>query len=100
MHYVYFIQQAGKGDRPVKIGYSKDPELRLLELQTANPYKLKICVKLPFSTKKQAITAERTMHNLAEKKHQSLLGEWFIIRGSWPKFIEQSLKMCDKASSK
>lgn len=49
-YYVYFIQQVGTGDRPVKIGYSKDPTERLKKLQTANHKELKICLSLPFDT--------------------------------------------------
>ena len=94
-YYVYFIQPEGKGNKPVKIGYSKDPEARCKELQTANPKKLSICVKLPFETEGQAREAERTFHWLAGKKHRRLTGEWFVIYGSWKKFIAQAMKAYD-----
>ena len=94
-YYVYFIQPEGKGNRPVKIGYSKNPESRCRNLQTSNPRKLKICVKLPFDSESLAREAEQTFQWLAGKKHRSLEGEWFIIYGSWKKFISQAMKSYD-----
>jgi len=94
-HYVYFIQATTGKNAPVKIGYSKDPEARCKSLQTANPKKLKLCVTLPFDTEKEAREAERTLQSLAGKKYKSLNGEWFIIYGSWKKFIAEGMKIFD-----
>jgi hypothetical protein len=95
IHYVYFIQQVGTSDSPVKIGYSKDPTERLRTLQTANHKKLKICFSLPFETECEARRVERVMHSLASKKCRKLNGEWFIIYMSWKKFIAQAMKIHD-----
>ena len=94
-YYVYFIQRDKKGNQPVKIGYSKNPESRMIDLQVANCDKLKIALQLPFETEALAREAERTMHWLARKKHRKLNGEWFIIYGSWKKFISQCMKIYD-----
>lgn len=59
MYYLYFIQKKGKGNQPVKIGYSKDPDSRCLNLQTGCPDKLIVRIRLPFSTEKEARTAEK-----------------------------------------
>ena len=94
-YYVYFIQPQGKGNKPVKIGYSKDPEARCKNLQTSNSDKLKICLKLPFDSEAEAREAERTFHWLAKKKFRKIRGEWFIIYGSWKKFIGEAMKIYD-----
>lgn len=94
-YYVYFIQPKGRGNRPVKIGYSKDPESRCKTLQTSNPDKLKICIRLPFETELEAREAERTLQWLAGKKFKRMEGEWFIIYGPWKKFISQAMKIYD-----
>jgi hypothetical protein len=93
--YVYFIQSKRKGNQPVKIGYSKNPDERLKKLQTANWEELKISVLLPFETEDLAREAEKTFQWLASKKHQSLMGEWFIVRGSWKKFISECMALFD-----
>lgn len=95
-YYVYFIQRDRKGNQPVKIGYSKDPDLRIKDLQVANCDKLKIALTIPFETEELAREAERTMHWLARKKHRKLNGEWFLIYGSWKKFIAECMKIYDK----
>lgn len=95
MYHVYFIQQVKKGRAPVKIGYSKLPEERLKNLQTANACELKLWLSLPFETEKEARAVERTFHWLAKKKCQKLKGEWFIIYMPWKKFIAQGLKIHD-----
>lgn len=94
-YYVYFIQPEGNGNRPVKIGYSSNPENRCRDLQTSNPGKLKVCVKLPFDTEAEAREAERTLQSLAGKKHRRMNGEWFVLYGSWKKFIAQAMKIYD-----
>jgi len=98
MYSVYFIQQVIKGKKgmkPVKIGFSKDPESRIKSLQTASPYILKVVINLPFETKREAEIVEHCMHRLGKVKHKRLCGEWFLIYGSWPNFISESLKMAE-----
>jgi len=96
MYKVYFIQQAVKGRKgiqPVKIGFSKDPEARLKNLQTGSPNKLKIRKVIEFETKREAEIVERCLHNIGKKKYKKLEGEWFLIYGSWKAFIEAGMKM-------
>lgn len=99
MYSVYFIQEerrpGRKGDRPVKIGFSKDPQERLKSLQTGHPHKLKVSLSLLFECERDARVMEGTMHRLAKAKHQALTGEWFIIRGDWKRFISQCQKIFD-----
>ncbi len=93
--YVYFIQPNKKGNQPVKIGYSNNPDDRLRTLQTGNWEKLKVSLLLPFETEALAREAERTFHYLARKKHRRLNGEWFIINGSWKTLIKESMAIFD-----
>jgi hypothetical protein len=45
---------------------------------------------IPMPCIEDARTMERIMHNLAAKRFKRLEGEWFLIYGSWRKFIKQS----------
>ena len=93
MYYVYFIQQNEKGDNsPVKIGFSKDPDKRLKELQTGNPCRLKLCLSLPYDDEREAQLMERCLHDVGARRFRRLSGEWFIIYGSWKKIISQAQK--------
>lgn len=93
--YVYFIQPKKKGNQPVKIGYSNNPDDRLRALQTANWEKLKVSLLMPFETEALAREAERTFHYLARKKHKRLSGEWFMVYGNWKTFIKESMAIFD-----
>lgn len=94
-HFVYFISNRDrKGVQPVKIGYSKDPEKRLKRLQTGHPNKLEVLKLLRCGCEKDGRKLEKTLHWLAMKRFQRLQGEWFIIRGSWKKLVDQSIKLC------
>jgi len=99
-YYVYFVQEkkrkSGKGgNMPVKIGSTNDPEKRLKALQTGNPRKLVIKASLLFDERKQAQEMEFTLHNLAGKKHKRLVGEWFMIYGSFKTLIGEAYKIFD-----
>lgn len=91
-YFVYFIQQKGKGNQPVKIGYSKDPRERLKTLQTGNPRELLLRVNIPCETEALAIHLERCLHRIAGSKHRALQGEWFMIYGGWAPLIESAYK--------
>jgi len=95
MFYLYFICEQGNGNRPVKIGYSADPDKRCQDLQTGNPRKLHTIIKIPFETEELAREAEQTFQSLAGKKHRSLQGEWFMIYGDWNKFVAEAMKLFD-----
>lgn len=66
--YVYFIQQGESG--PYKIGWSKDVERRLGELQVANPFPLHIRAVLEGTRMLESETHARF-------KSASMAGEWF-----------------------
>ena len=72
--YVYII----KADTFVKIGYSKNPEKRLKEMQTGSPHDLKLIAKFPYETKESAAAKEKEFHLLFSAWHHR--GEWFYSR--------------------
>jgi len=95
-HYVYFIRQAGKGNQPMKVGYSNDPDVRIKSLQTGNPNRLYLSAAIPCENEKDARKFERTLHWLFQKKYKRLMGEWFTVYGSIPELIFQAQKLCRK----
>jgi len=68
-HYLYFIQLENTG--PIKIGLAKNPNRRLIQLQTANPYKLNLLYFFP-----SCKTDEDGLHYLL--RAYRLEGEWFL----------------------
>lgn len=66
--FVYFIQQGDAG--PIKIGFSRDVDSRLIHLQTASPDPLRLLAKLRGGKKH-----ERKLHATFAAHHQR--GEWF-----------------------
>lgn len=74
---IYFI----KAKKCVKIGVAADPNARLKELQTGNPFKLKIAATIPghFATEKE-------LHRIFERFR--LKGEWFRYSGHLRACIE------------
>ena len=94
-HRVYFATSRVKGKcMPTKIGYTCNPDERLKDLQVGNPNKLVMAMLLTCESEADGRKLERTLHFLARKRFQKLRGEWFLIKGSWKKLIEQALKMC------
>lgn len=77
---IYFIQ----ANEYIKIGYSKDPQTRLKELQTGNPIKLKLLFTIPGS-----FEHEKSFHEIFHA--QRAKGEWF-------RFVDK-LKWCILAFS-
>jgi len=71
--YVYFIRSGKKG--AIKIGKSNNPEKRVKELQTGNPYKLYLIAFIHCETEEGAIKLERKIHRLFKKRR--MIGEWF-----------------------
>lgn len=69
--FVYAIQAEEGG--PIKIGWAKDPTRRRRELQTANPYPLRI-----IGTVAGTVGHERDLH--AECHRYRMSGEWFRPR--------------------
>ena len=68
---IYFI----KAQSNVKIGYAADPLKRLKELQTGNPYKLKLVATMPGCFK-----TESAIHEVYKKYKRT--GEWFKYDGA------------------
>lgn len=66
--YIYFIQGLCGG--AIKIGYSKNPESRLKELQTGYPDTLSILLIIPGT-----VSTERAIHDMFDASR--LKGEWF-----------------------
>jgi uncharacterized protein YutD len=66
--FVYFIQ--GENGGAIKIGYSKDPEVRLKTLQTSYPDILKVLCLIPGNA-----NTESKYHKAFE--HLKLNGEWY-----------------------
>ena len=95
-HYVYFIRQEGKGNQPMKVGYSINPDSRLKTLQTGNPRRLCLSAAIPCENEYDARKFERTLHWLFGKKYKRLIGEWFIVYGAIPKLIIEAQKLCRK----
>jgi hypothetical protein len=67
---VYFVIERPFSGR-VKIGYSKNPDRRLRELQTGSSRTLVIYSRIEGVTKE----AEREIHNLCREHRRA--GEWF-----------------------
>ena len=72
--YLYVIESASTGS-PLKIGISSNPESRLSELQTGNPYHMTIKVRQEFATRRDARKAEADLHTQCNQYR--LQGEWF-----------------------
>ena len=62
----------------VKIGYSKDIEKRVAELQTGNPHQISVIAKFPCHTVAIAQQMEADMH-YKFRRHRAN-GEWFKKR--------------------
>lgn len=67
---IYFVRQAGDINAPIKIGYSKNPEQRVKDLQTALPYELEL-----IGTMQGGLKREAQLHN--DFADTRLKGEWF-----------------------
>ena len=72
--FVYFIQ-AGTIKGPVKIGYAKDVEKRMVELQVGCPFTLSLIFKLPAKSERHAQALEAWFHDRWFRRH--IRGEWF-----------------------
>ena len=66
--FVYFIEAIGL--KKIKVGYSKDVESRLRQLQTAMPFEMRILASVPGT-----IALESEIHRLFAKTR--VRGEWF-----------------------
>lgn len=80
--YVYFIQ--GKTSRNIKIGYSINPDRRLIELQTHSPEQMKELARIP---------AKKTLEKRLHRQFRSYLvpgkREWFYPKRIILKYIKR-----------
>lgn len=79
---VYFIREGLSG--PIKIGLSSQPEKRLVNLQVANPYLLRVLGTVPGSK-----ADENLLH--ARFEHLHLQGEWYEAEQELLDFIDKLL---------
>jgi hypothetical protein len=79
--YVYLIKNS---EGYYKIGFSKDPHKRIKQLQTANPYKLKLihCIKCINRKPRDVEKRLHKMFNLSNIKR-----EWFSFSEDYVKFF-------------
>jgi len=97
--YVYFITTINKGNTPIKIGVSKKPEIRIKELQTGNPHKLKIIKLVTCLNGDSAYVLESCLHSMSKSRNKKLMGEWFKIYEPINELIGMCLKRMPKNSS-
>jgi len=87
---IYFITgRANKQDKYVKIGYSKNPEVRLKQLQTGCPIKLKLQYIMSGS-----FETEKALHIYYEKYRVPHSKEWFYFRGELKENLIHAPKNC------
>ena len=72
--FVYFIRAGNRG--AIKIGWAKNVESRMAELQTGNAFKLNVLTAIPCDSKEHAIATEQRFHRFFAK--QRIRGEWFM----------------------
>ena len=96
-HFVYFI----KCEHFIKIGHSVDPEQRRRELQTGNPFKLAVIMKVPCecqphttSRGKQCFEASRLQLQFRDSKVKYLdpLNEWFEVSDELKDYLIKLIK--------
>lgn len=71
--YCYFIQSGKKG--AIKIGVSGDLKQRMAEMQTGNPYQLRLVFAVKCASRKIAEQMEGDLHYYFVS--QRVRGEWF-----------------------
>lgn len=81
--FVYFVQVAGDG--PIKIGWTADPQQRLIHLQIACPYSLILLGTIEGNEKH-----ERLWHRVFAQHR--LRGEWFMPSTELMGYIELALE--------
>ncbi len=73
--FVYIIQSGDRPKSPIKIGVSSNVDKRVAELQTGNPYPLKVLASITCRSKSDAYGLENFIHKKL-RKHR-MKGEWF-----------------------
>lgn len=84
--YVYFISANTQNWQRVKIGYAKDVEARLAEMQIGSPLKLNLMHKLKCVSLENAKALETSLHKRFDE--YAVAGEWFSLSQPLREFIE------------
>jgi len=71
---VYFIQ-AGDCFSPIKVGYSKNLDYRISQLQTATPNKVRLIATVRCESESNMRFIEETIHHFFRRNR--IRGEWF-----------------------
>lgn len=75
-NYIYIICEKADETKPLKIGFSADPDKRLRQLQTGQSSSLMLFHKEEVPTE-QVKALEKVIHRLL--RHKKVRGEWFNI---------------------
>jgi len=87
---IYFIYgRANKNEAYVKIGYSKNPEQRLKQLQTGCPIKLSIRYTMSGN-----FETEKALHEYYKEYKVPHSKEWFYFRGDLKENLLNAPKQC------
>lgn len=78
---IYFV----RGDDKVKIGFSKDVESRIKDLQASSPLELSLLLTIKGTTK-----TENELHDRFDKYR--IRGEWFRYEGELEEFVAASVQ--------
>ena len=76
-NFVYIIRHGNQ--RIYKIGISDKPEKRVKQLQTGNPYPLKIIFQTSIISSIHCRKVESVIHKYLKEKGHWIRGEWFRI---------------------
>lgn len=77
--YLYVIKDS---ENKRKLGFSRDPDRRVKELQTGNPLELTVEYRLPIRVRNRA---EKNLHDLFPADR--IRGEWFKIPDNSQEFL-------------
>jgi len=77
--YIYIIAKkaGGKFEAPVKVGFARNPEVRLQQFKTATPFPIGIFCCFAAPSRQHARDIESAFHHV--KREQRTHGEWFDI---------------------
>jgi predicted GIY-YIG superfamily endonuclease len=85
-HYVYFVQSGRRG--AIKIGYARDVDKRVNELQIGNPFKLRVVALMPCESLDHAKYVETKLHK--RFKSHKIRGEWFKNSINFNKAVDEN----------
>lgn len=86
----YFVYVIGADElEPVKVGIAKNLKKRVKDMQTGNPYELKVLDSFGPMTKGKAVEFETHMLVKYHEKRVRRNGEWFYIS---PKLVRREFK--------